>query len=82
MIKFVKKNSNISLFIQMSIQFNKKLPRVVMSSSNITVSVCTFTLHTTVKNLNLNFVTGKILGYKPTHHILTETLGIPVSFGV
>jgi hypothetical protein len=80
MIKFVKDDSNISLLIHMSVQFYEEFPRIVMSSSNITVSICTFTFHTTMKNLNLQFVTRKILGYKPTHHILTETLGEPISF--
>jgi hypothetical protein len=64
----------------MSIQLNEKLTRFVGFSSNIAISQSIFSLKTTVKNLNLQFVTRKILGYKPTHHILTETLGEPISF--
>ena len=73
MIKFMNQRFCISFLIHMSIQFYKKLTRIVMSSSNITVSIGTFPFHTTMKNLNLQFVTRKILGYKPTHHIFTET---------
>jgi hypothetical protein len=82
MIKFVKKYRNISLLIQMSVKFYQEFTRIVMSSGNITESICTFTLHTTMKNLNLQFVARKMLRYKPTHHILTKTLGEPVSFCV
>ena len=73
MIKFMNQRFCISFLIHMSIQFYEKLTRIVMSSSNITVSIGTFTFHTTMKNLNFQFVPWKILGYKPTHHVLTET---------
>jgi hypothetical protein len=53
-----------------------------MSSSNITISQCSFTLETTMKNLNLQFVTREIFGYKPTHHIFTETFGVTIPFCV
>jgi hypothetical protein len=74
MIKFMNQRFCISFLIHMSIQFYQKIPRIVVPSSNITVSISTFTFHTTMKNLNLQFVSWKILGYKPTHHIFTETL--------
>ena len=63
----------------MSIQFNKKLTGIVMSSSNITISIGTFTLKTSVKYGNIKFVSWKMLGYKPTHHTSTETLGITIT---
>jgi hypothetical protein len=50
-----------------------------MSSSNITVSICIFTLKTSVKYSNIKFVPWKMLGNKPTHHTPTETLGITIS---
>jgi hypothetical protein len=66
----------------MSIQFYEEIPGFAVSSSNITISQCSFTLETTMKNLYLQFVTRKILGYKPTHHIFTKTLGVTVPFSV
>jgi hypothetical protein len=66
----------------MSIQLNEKLTRFVGFSSNITVSQGKFSLKTTVKNLNLKFVTREILGNEPSHHIFTKTLGEPISFCV
>jgi hypothetical protein len=82
MIKFVEEDSRISLLVQVSIQFYEKFTRIVMSSNNITISKCSFTFHTTMKNLNLQFVARKILGYEPTHHVFAEALGVPVSCGL
>jgi hypothetical protein len=53
-----------------------------MSFSNVAISPGTLSPKTTMENLNFKFVARKILGYKPTHHILTEALGVPVSCGL
>ena len=74
MYQFVNEDGCISLLIHMSIQFYQKIPWFVVPSRNITISISTFTFHTTMKNLNFQFVSWKILRYKPAHHIFTEFL--------
>jgi hypothetical protein len=45
----------------MSVQFYEEFTRIIMSSGNIAVSICTFTLHTTMKYGDIQFVAGKML---------------------
>jgi hypothetical protein len=35
-----------------------------------------------MKHFNFKFVARKILGYKPAHNVLAETLGVSISCGV
>jgi hypothetical protein len=58
----------------MSIKFYKKLTGSHGFSSNITETQCSFTLETTMKNLNLKFMAWKVFGNKPSHYVFTETL--------
>ncbi len=63
----------------MSIQFNQKVTGAIGFTHNITISINTLTIHTTMNNINRNLVAWKELIQKPRGNILTDPLAITVS---